>query len=138
MKTYGGVDVEIHVFFTSALFGGEWSASQPGRFTSGERAPVIHWIGGWVGSRTGLDVVEERKFLPPPGLELRPLGCPASSQSPSWLPMLGWQRVTNSVGCGKKWSWQIFRIPHSCGIFLKRLSKTTNNLSLDICHQAEN
>jgi hypothetical protein len=57
MKTYGGVDVEIHVFLTSALVGGEWSASRPGRFT-----PGTHWIGGWVGPRTGLDV-EMRKFL---------------------------------------------------------------------------
>jgi hypothetical protein len=28
MKTYGGVDVQIHVFLTSALVGGEWSASR--------------------------------------------------------------------------------------------------------------
>jgi hypothetical protein len=27
MKTYGGVDVQIHIFLTSALVGGEWSAS---------------------------------------------------------------------------------------------------------------
>jgi hypothetical protein len=37
---------------TSALDGGEWSASRPGRFTPRERAPIIHWIGGWAGSRT--------------------------------------------------------------------------------------
>jgi hypothetical protein len=24
----------------------EWSASSPGRFTAGERAPGTHWIGG--------------------------------------------------------------------------------------------
>jgi hypothetical protein len=29
MKAYGGVDVEIHMFLTSALVGGEWSASRP-------------------------------------------------------------------------------------------------------------
>jgi hypothetical protein len=34
-----------------------------------------------VGPRTGLDDVEKRRFLPPPGLELRPLGRPARSQS---------------------------------------------------------
>jgi hypothetical protein len=33
---------------TSALDGGEWSASHPGRFTSRERAPGTHWLGGWV------------------------------------------------------------------------------------------
>jgi hypothetical protein len=34
-----------------------------------------------VGPRAGLDDVEKRKFLTLPGLELRPLGCPARSQS---------------------------------------------------------
>jgi hypothetical protein len=48
MKAYWGVDVEIHIFLTSALVGGEWSASRPGRFTPGERAPGTHWIGGWM------------------------------------------------------------------------------------------
>jgi hypothetical protein len=59
MKAYGGVDVEIHIFLTSALVGGEWSASRPGRFTPGERAPGTHWIGGWVGPSAGLDDVEK-------------------------------------------------------------------------------
>jgi hypothetical protein len=40
MKTYGGVDVQIHVYLTLALVGGKWSASRPDRFTPGERAPV--------------------------------------------------------------------------------------------------
>jgi hypothetical protein len=81
MKAYGGVGVYIHVFLTSALVGGEWSASRPGRFTPGERAPGTHWIGGWVDPRAGLDDVEKRKILTLPGLELRPLGRPASRQS---------------------------------------------------------
>jgi hypothetical protein len=45
MKTYGGVDVEIHIFLTSALDEGEWSASRPGRFTPEERALGTRWIG---------------------------------------------------------------------------------------------
>jgi hypothetical protein len=65
---------------TSDLAGGEWSASLPGRFTPGERAPGTNWIGGWVGPRAGLNDMEKWKFLPPPGLELRPLGRPARSQ----------------------------------------------------------
>jgi hypothetical protein len=48
--------------------------------TPGERAPVTHWIGSWVGPTAGLDDMQKRKFLPPPGLELRPLGRPAHSQ----------------------------------------------------------
>jgi hypothetical protein len=75
-----GVDVQSHIFLTSALIGGEWSASRPCRFTPGERAPDTHWI-GWVGSRSGLDAVEKRKFLTLPGLELRPLGRLSRGQS---------------------------------------------------------
>jgi hypothetical protein len=70
MKAYGGVDIEINIFFTSALAGGEWSASGPGRFTSGERVPDTHRIGGFVDLRTCLDDVKKRKFLTLPGPEL--------------------------------------------------------------------
>jgi hypothetical protein len=62
MKAYGGVDVYIQVFLTSALVGGEWSASRFGRITPRERAPGTHRIGGWVDPRTGLEAVEKRKF----------------------------------------------------------------------------
>jgi hypothetical protein len=74
MKACEGVDILIHVFLTSVLVGGESSASRVGRLTPGERAPCTHWIGGWVGPRTGLDDMERRKILSPLGLELRPLG----------------------------------------------------------------
>jgi hypothetical protein len=80
MKAYGGVDVLIHIFLTSAVAGGERSASRPGYFTSGERAPGTHLI-GWVGPGAGLDDVEKRKYLTIPGLELRPLDHSACSQS---------------------------------------------------------
>jgi hypothetical protein len=48
MKAYGGVDVYIHIFLTSALVGGEWSDAHPGRFILGERdlgcpKPVGTW-----------------------------------------------------------------------------------------------
>jgi hypothetical protein len=43
--------------------------------------PCPHCIGGWIDPRTGLDDLEKRKFLILPGLELRPLGRPARSQS---------------------------------------------------------
>jgi hypothetical protein len=69
MKAYWGVDVYIHVFLTSALVGNKWSASCPGNFIPGERAPETHWIRSWVGPRTGLDDKEKRKFLPVPRLE---------------------------------------------------------------------
>jgi hypothetical protein len=76
METYVGVDVQVHIFLTSALAGSEWSASRPGRFT-----PGTHWIGGWVDPRAYLDEVEKRKFLTPPGLELLPLSRLARRQS---------------------------------------------------------
>jgi hypothetical protein len=47
---------------TSALDGGEWLASSPGRFTPKERAPVTHRIGVWMGSRAVLDAVVKRKI----------------------------------------------------------------------------
>jgi hypothetical protein len=65
MKTCWGVHS-----LTSALDGGEWSASRHGRFTPRERVPCIHWIGGWVGLRAGLDAVVKKKISRPlPGLE---------------------------------------------------------------------
>jgi len=69
MKTYWGVKVQLHVFLTSALDGGEWSASHPGRFTTRERAPGIHWIGGWVDPRAVLEAEVKRK-IPTPRREL--------------------------------------------------------------------
>jgi hypothetical protein len=62
MKAYwesGGI---APLVLTSALDGGEWSASRLGRFTPRERSPSTHWIGGWVGSRAVLDVVVKRKI----------------------------------------------------------------------------
>jgi hypothetical protein len=81
MKTYTGVDVEIHVFFTSTLFRSEWSASRPGRFTPGERASIIHFIRSWVGPKAGVGDVEKRQFFTIPGLELWSLNRPARTQS---------------------------------------------------------
>jgi hypothetical protein len=46
-----------------------------GRFTADERVPVSN----------GLDDVEKWKFLPLPGLELRPLDRPYCSKSLYWL-----------------------------------------------------
>jgi hypothetical protein len=51
------------MFFTSALAGGEWSASRSCHFTPAERAPGTHSVGGWVGPRAGVDDVEKRKLF---------------------------------------------------------------------------
>jgi hypothetical protein len=95
MKAYGGVDVQIHIFLTSALAGGEWSASRPVRFTPGERASGIHWIGGWVDLRAGLEGKEKGTLLILPGLQVRPLSRPAHSQSLYRLSYLGSQEYRN-------------------------------------------
>jgi hypothetical protein len=47
-------------FSTSALDGGEWSASRPWG-----RTPGTHWTGGWVGPRAGLDTEAAGKILCP-------------------------------------------------------------------------
>jgi hypothetical protein len=60
-----GVEVQLHAFLTSALDGGEWSASRTGRFIPRERAPSAHWIRGWLDPRAGLDAVERRKIPSP-------------------------------------------------------------------------
>jgi hypothetical protein len=53
-------------FTTSALDGGESSASRPGRdFTPGERTPGTQCTGGWVGPRAGLDTEVIGKILCP-------------------------------------------------------------------------
>jgi hypothetical protein len=66
MKTYEGLDVQIHVFFTSALVGGVWSFSRPSHFIPPERAAGTHWIGGWADTRASLEV----KIFYAAGLEL--------------------------------------------------------------------
>jgi hypothetical protein len=62
----------FHVFLTSALIGCQWSASCPGRFTPGERAPIsIVMVAGWAPEPVWKIWIN---FLT--------LGCPGSSQSP--------------------------------------------------------
>jgi hypothetical protein len=61
MKTYWGVTVEIHVFLTSEVVSGEWSASHRRRFALGKGASGTHWVRGWVGLLAGLDPVEKRE-----------------------------------------------------------------------------
>jgi hypothetical protein len=48
MKAYGGMEVQLHIFLTSALVAGEWLASCPGRFTPGKETPLpIGYEIGW-------------------------------------------------------------------------------------------
>jgi hypothetical protein len=83
MKAYWGVEVYLHAFLTSALDGGEWSASCPGRFTPRENARGTHLIGCWVGPRSGLDVAVKREI---PSL-YRDSNTRSSSAYPSAVPL---------------------------------------------------
>jgi hypothetical protein len=98
---YGGVDVQIHVFLTSAVVGGEWSASCPYRFTLVERAPYTRWTGGWVVPRADLDDMEKWKFLTLLELELRLLlsiPCPVAIPTAlSWLLLIWSWSHSNSI-----------------------------------------
>jgi len=57
------VEVYLYVFLTSEL---EQSASRPGRFTTGERTPGIHWIGNWLGPQSRSGRGGEEKEAPAP------------------------------------------------------------------------
>jgi hypothetical protein len=61
MKAYWGDRYSSTHSLTSAVDGGEWSASRPGRFAPRERTIGTHWIGGWVGpqSRSGRPIQNE-------------------------------------------------------------------------------
>jgi hypothetical protein len=134
LRRMGEWNVQIHIFLTWALVGGEWSASRPGHFTLGERDSGTNWKGGWVGPRAVLGDVENRKFLTLPGLELRPLGCLARSQSLHQLRHTGSQLfkslfskifVPLHATCSTSYDWQsheergsyLFTYLFTCGLF---------------------
>jgi hypothetical protein len=72
MKAYGGVDVSIHIFFTSALLEVSGQLHARPLYPRG-KGPGTHSIGGWVDPRAGQDDMEKRKFFTLPGLALGPL-----------------------------------------------------------------
>lgn len=53
------LEVKVHTVWTLALGGGVWLLSH-----SGERAPNIHWIEGWVGPSVCLNVTVKRIPVP--------------------------------------------------------------------------
>jgi len=80
MKTFWGSGGKLHAFLTSALYGGQWSSSRPGRFTQRERAPDTHWIElGGPQSRSGHGF--EKISQPPSEIEPQSSDHPAHSQS---------------------------------------------------------
>jgi hypothetical protein len=47
IKTYVGMEVQLHVFLISVLDAGEWSSSRFSGFTPWNTAPDTHCIGQW-------------------------------------------------------------------------------------------
>jgi hypothetical protein len=59
MKTYGGVDAHIHVFFTSAQVGGEFQLHVLAALSLANILPRACWIGGFLCSKVDLDEMEK-------------------------------------------------------------------------------
>lgn len=55
--------LKLWTFWTLTVDSGEWQASCPGNFTSGEGIPGTHWIVCWVGPRVTVHVVIKRNFF---------------------------------------------------------------------------
>jgi hypothetical protein len=84
------VDVQLHAFLTSALDGGELSASRPGRFTSQGKSP---WYPldrrlGEPQSRSGRGG-EEKNSQSPPEIETQNPDRPARNPAPYRLSYHG-------------------------------------------------
>jgi hypothetical protein len=72
MKTYWGSGGIAPRNLTSALDGGEWSASRPGRFCTRERAPWYPLVRGLGGPQSRSERGgEEKNSELSPGIELR-------------------------------------------------------------------
>jgi hypothetical protein len=59
MKAYRGRNITTVIVITSAPPTVEWLTSRSGSFTPGENSDT-HRIGGWLGHRSGLDILEKR------------------------------------------------------------------------------
>jgi hypothetical protein len=59
------VEVWLHEFLNSAIYGGDLSASRTGFFTPGDITHVTQWIGGWMNPRSGLDAVKGKGKVVP-------------------------------------------------------------------------
>jgi hypothetical protein len=76
-------------------------------YPPGWTAPNANWIGGWVDSRAGLDVVENRKFScscqesnsshPACSLSLYQMSYPVSPKLHRWWKLQKWLRLWNHV-----------------------------------------
>jgi hypothetical protein len=65
MKVYRAAKVQLHSFTTSATDGWKVISLTPRPLPPRERAPGTNWIGGWVGPRVDVDVLEKSLTTPP-------------------------------------------------------------------------
>jgi hypothetical protein len=90
VETLGGEEVQLLLNLNLGTRQ-EWvvSVMHRQRFSSGKRTTGIHWMGGWVSLRTGLDTeVRGKSLLSLPGIELWSPGHPVCSQTLYWLNYL--------------------------------------------------
>jgi hypothetical protein len=82
MNALGGRGVWMLLILELGTRWGVVSVTPRPRFRPGERTPITHCTGGWVGHRAGLDTEARGKILSPlPGIEPRSPGRPARSQT---------------------------------------------------------
>jgi hypothetical protein len=62
MKTYGGVEVQLHHSWPRHYMDVSGQLHTAAALPPGKELPDIHWIGGWVDPRAGLDAVKLRKI----------------------------------------------------------------------------
>jgi len=68
MSAYGGVEVYLHSFITSALDHRWLPVSRPECFTPADSTQDTHYMGGRIGPTADLDCLE-KNILPIPGIE---------------------------------------------------------------------
>jgi hypothetical protein len=90
MKALGEKRCSSYSFSTSALDGGEWSASLPDRALAPGKEPPVSIVqeAVWASERVWTQRLEEKILSPLPGIEPRSPGCPARSQTLYWLSYL--------------------------------------------------
>jgi hypothetical protein len=66
MEALGGEEYSSYSFTTSALDGGEWSASLPGRALPPGKGPPVHIVqdAGWASELVWTQRIEEKSFAP--------------------------------------------------------------------------
>jgi hypothetical protein len=83
-----GIDVQIHVFLTSALDRIQRSDPDSNGSNIQGKSPDTEHRGHRMGPRAGLDVTKSKNFLNLRGLELRAVGSPSCILPIRWLYML--------------------------------------------------